>query len=132
MNCIISVVGLLFKGATALSNAHFGAGSGSILMDDVVCSGTESKPTFCSHSSNHNCGHHEDASVQCRCANGEVALVGGLRPHEGRVQVCMNEVWGTVCNDYWNSYNTIVFCKQLGLTTTGIYTRVSCSTYYTS
>ena len=54
-----------FVGAKALSNAYFGAGTGSILMDDVACRGTEAQLTSCSHISQHNCGHREDASVQC-------------------------------------------------------------------
>ena len=34
-------------------------------MDNVVCSGTESTLTSCSHITNHNCVHYEDAGVQC-------------------------------------------------------------------
>ena len=56
----------IFSGAIALSNAHFGQGSDDIVMDDVACSGSESKLTYCSYSSSHNCGHNEDASVQCQ------------------------------------------------------------------
>ena len=56
----------IFSGAIALSNAHFGQGSDDIVMDDVACSGSESKLTYCSYSSSHNCVHQEDASVQCQ------------------------------------------------------------------
>ena len=67
---IIYIISLLLilvyiLGAKALSNAYFGAGNGSILMDDVACSGTEIRLTACSHISKHNCGHREDASVHC-------------------------------------------------------------------
>ena len=34
-------------------------------MDNVACSGTESTLTSCSHITSHNCGHGEDAGVQC-------------------------------------------------------------------
>ncbi|KAL2096556.1 hypothetical protein ACEWY4_008704 [Coilia grayii] len=45
--------------------AHFGKGSGNILMDDVRCSGAECSLTDCSYISNHNCNHGEDAGVRC-------------------------------------------------------------------
>ncbi len=43
----------------------FGPGSGPIHMDDVHCTGTESTLLSCRHTSNHDCTHWEDASVQC-------------------------------------------------------------------
>ena len=50
------------------TNAHFGAGIGSIHLDNVECSGTESHLIDCSHSSQVNCyyGHLEDAGVRCQ------------------------------------------------------------------
>jgi hypothetical protein len=53
------------SGATALNRAYFGYGAGNIVMDDVSCSGSESKLYYCSYNSNHNCHHSEDASVRC-------------------------------------------------------------------
>ena len=35
-------------------------------MDDVLCYGSETTLTHCSHTSNHNCDHSEDASVVCQ------------------------------------------------------------------
>ena len=59
-----------YEGAvTAHQSAHFGEGSGQILLDDLRCTGREVSLLECSHSgiNSHNCGHGEDASVTCEC-----------------------------------------------------------------
>ena len=55
-------------GAVAFGNAHFGAGVGPIYLDDVECSGSESKLSYCSSRSIIYCyrGHLEDAGVRCQ------------------------------------------------------------------
>ena len=52
----------------AFGNAHFGAGTGTIFLDEVGCSGNEAKLTYCSRSSTVRCsqGHSEDAGVRCQ------------------------------------------------------------------
>ena len=51
----------------ALGGAYFGSGSGDILMDNVVCRGTESTLLQCNTNTigQHNCNHSEDAGVRC-------------------------------------------------------------------
>lgn len=48
------------------------------------------------------------------CQTGEVQLVDGPNSNEGRVEVCRNAVWGTVCQDGWDSTDASVVCRQLG------------------
>lgn len=55
------------RSVTAPGGAHFGQGSGNIVLGDVYCSGWEPYLSSCPHSGwyNHECGHREDAGVVC-------------------------------------------------------------------
>ena len=57
-----------FPPATSVSRkAAFGQGTGPVWMDDVVCTGSEASIDRCSFPGweIEDCGHHEDAGVQC-------------------------------------------------------------------
>ena len=52
------------------------------------------------------------------CITGEVRLVGRSNL-EGRVEICINGTWGTVCDDEFNNAAASVVCRQLGLSGKG-------------
>ncbi len=58
-------------------------------------------------------------TVFSNCTDGEIRLVGGANATLGAVQVCMNNAWGSVCNDRFGTNDATVVCRQLGFPVTG-------------
>lgn len=55
------------RAISSSGSAYFGPGTGPIILDDVNCRGDENILWNCPHQGlkQHNCGHHEDAGVNC-------------------------------------------------------------------
>ena len=49
------------------------------------------------------------------CNDGDIRLRDG-DGNSGRVEVCLDGHWGTVCDDGWDSNDATTVCRQLGYT----------------
>ena len=123
---MIHILFLHYPGATALLSG-FTNGVGRIWLDEVRCTGSESRLIDCPANpiGIEDCTHPEDAGVRCTgttstCTQGAIRLQAGTAT-QGRVEVCNNNVWGTVCDDLWGVPDAQVACRQLGLPFSGKY-----------
>lgn len=53
------------------------------------------------------------------CRDGEARLRNGVTNSQGRLEVCLNSQWGTVCDNGWGSNDAGVACRQLGFSASG-------------
>ncbi len=61
------------------------------------------------------------------CNDGDLRLVDGISSNQGRLEVCMNSAWGTVCSEHWTNQEANVACGKLGYLSIG---KIStCSVY---
>lgn len=100
----------------------FGGGTPTPVMDDVVCTGTESTLAQCDFAGwgRENCSGSEAVGVRCMPAEGDIRLVDGPSGMEGRLQIFHAGAWGEVCDDYFDGFyddfgfNDVTVCQQLG------------------
>ena len=64
------------------------------------------------------------------CYEGELRLTGGSSPTEGRVEVCIEGMWGTVCDSSWEAKDAEVACRQAGYLSVGKHWIYKMSTYW--
>ena len=55
------------------------------------------------------------------CTNGVVRLTGSSYKFRGRVEICVDNTWGTVCDDDFGRSDARVVCRQLGYSSGNIY-----------
>ena len=115
---------------TARNHFNSPAPKGLFAMDDVRCTGLETRLEECAFDGwdKSNCLAGEQAGVECSVPTTSapvttvaptpamrIRLAGvGSAAHQGRVEVFHNGQWGTVCDDSWTISDADVACRQLG------------------
>ena len=51
----------------------------------------------------HAYSHSVSKLLSSNCLNGDVRLVDGSNELEGRVEMCYDQRWGTVCHNRWDT-----------------------------
>lgn len=55
-------------------------------------------------------------------SEGDIRLLDGSNPWEGRVEIFMSGTWGTIDDDPWTMENAQVVCRQLGYRNGSVFT----------
>ena len=99
-------------------------------MSSVNCTGMETHLEHCPSSSTPSCASmRNDAGVVCQaietlkgnCTTGSIRLVNGSNDLEGRVEVCVSDAWGTVCDSRFSEDQAAVICNTLGVPYNGMH-----------
>eukprot|EP00731_Ephydatia_muelleri_P031707 Em0023g214a len=123
-------LGLSPYGALALPGSAFSDGSLPLLLSSVNCSGSENSLLQCNYSTDlSSClGSIDAAGVICQaattaagnCSDGSLRLQGGTSTLNGRVELCLNNAWGTICDRGFDTDDAAVICQQLGFANTNL------------
>ena len=119
---------LLVIGGSIIDNGNYATDNfmNISLFDRVSCTGSESSISQCTLvPSDPSCTPYCSTNLGLRCYDntipsnqcspeGSLRLADGVIDNEGRVEVCVNGVWGSVCDQGFDKTDAHVVCQQLG------------------
>ena len=110
----------------------------------MACTGKENSLLHCNHnklSAALSCGDGGVAGATClgmtklvfmlwhyqlnsynleSCTEGTVRLSGSSKTFLGRVEICLDLTWTTICDEHWDFKDAQVVCRELGYSPYGI------------
>ena len=100
-------------------NTFFGQGAGPVSI--ILCTSSAQNISQCDITTSLSCTHSDDAGLRCAvpCYDGQVRLTEGTDVREGRVEICSDGNWSTVCDNLWNEAEAKIVCQQLGYPSDG-------------
>ncbi|XP_025103061.1 scavenger receptor cysteine-rich domain-containing group B protein-like [Pomacea canaliculata] len=115
------MLGFKSSKAAAVSSSRNGQGSGHILLNKVVCKGTETSLAQCQHDPLYTkyCNHSQDVGVVCNITSKMSARLVHGTSAAGRLEILFNEEWTTVCDTGFGQEEAQVACRMLGFNSTG-------------
>lgn len=65
---------------------------------------------------NHECHYymHVFIAPSIPCEEGSTRLVDGYLEQEGRLEICINGIWSTICDTGFEAQDALVACSTLG------------------
>ncbi len=69
--------------------------------------------------------------VKDSCEDGQIRLVDGTKPSEGRLEICLNNLWGSVCSVEWTVLDANIVANNWDTQKlVGSFDQVCCYVYY--
>uniref|UniRef100_A0A1X7TKI1 SRCR domain-containing protein n=1 Tax=Amphimedon queenslandica TaxID=400682 RepID=A0A1X7TKI1_AMPQE len=120
--------------ARVFSKSYFGhRSSGTHIMSSVYCSNSAASLLDCSYNSLSaitSCGDLNRAGVICldACDDGNLRLSGSSAEYAGRVEICIESYWTSLCDQNWDLKDAQVACRELGYSPYGAMPTYGCYT----
>ena len=64
----------------------------------------------------------DNSTPKGECDDGEIRFInsqGEISQHEGRVEICINNAWGTICGTRFDVKDAMVVCRKAGVVNGG-------------
>ncbi|XP_076082552.1 scavenger receptor cysteine-rich domain superfamily protein-like [Mytilus galloprovincialis] len=98
----------------AFRNSYFGEGSGTAMLSNLKCNGTEVDLLHCSmkKGGRPNCDHSHDAGVSCSLNS--TSHIDGNNKYKGTIHTHVGTYDGSICGRNVNDITGTVLCNSLG------------------